>query len=106
MSESTITADELARVLAGQDPPAVLDVRRKSDREASPHDLPGATWRDPEHVDTWAPAVRGPVVIHCVRGGSVSRSVHAALSARGVPVRYLAGGLEAWTAAGHPVLPR
>jgi rhodanese-related sulfurtransferase len=102
MSQS-LTADELARLLAGSDPPAVLDVRRRADRAASPHALPGAEWRDPEAVATWAAELAGPVVIHCVRGGSVSRSVHAALAERGVQAKFLEGGIDAWRAAGHPV---
>ena len=37
--------------------------------------------------------------IYCVRGGSVSKSVHAALTGKGFDVRYVEGGLAAWDAA-------
>ncbi len=40
-----------------------------------------------------------PVAIYCVRGGSVSKSVHAALTGKGFDVRYVEGGLAAWDAA-------
>lgn len=101
----SLTADELARLLAGTDPPVVLDVRRRADRGATPEMVPSAVWHDPEAVREWAPALKnGHVVIHCVRGGSVSRSVLATLAEHGIHAKFLAGGLEAWKAAGHPTV--
>jgi Fe-Mn family superoxide dismutase len=42
----------------------------------------------------------GPVVVYCVHGHEVSRSIALALNARGIPARYLVGGIEAWREAG------
>ena len=78
----------------------VLDVRRQADFKADPRTIPGATWHDPEQVETWAGEIpqEKPVAIYCARGGSVSKSIHAALTAKGFDVRYLEGGLAAWDA--------
>jgi rhodanese-related sulfurtransferase len=86
----------------------VIDVRRKADRDASPDILPGATWRDPEQLAQWAgelPTGR-PIVLYCVRGGSVSNSVVDALQARGLNARFIEGGIEGWKAVGGAVGPK
>jgi Fe-Mn family superoxide dismutase len=41
-----------------------------------------------------------------VHGLDVGRSTALALRARGFDARYLAGGIEAWRAAGLPVQPK
>lgn len=38
----------------------------------------------------------GEVVVYCVRGGSVSRSVQEKLRENNVKVKFIEGGLEAW----------
>ncbi|MDD5330579.1 MAG: rhodanese-like domain-containing protein [Sulfuricella sp.] len=79
----------------------LLDVRRKSDLDASREKLLGATWCDPEQLEEWAdkiPKYR-EVVLYCVRGGSVSNTVVDALQERGVQARFIEGGLEGWKAA-------
>lgn len=99
MSE-TLTAQELNTLLAGQ-AVTLLDVRRPADREAQPASVAGAIWRDPVEVAVWGPALSRdlPVVIFCVRGGSVSASVQAVLRGQGLDVRYVQGGLAAIEAA-------
>lgn len=100
MSE-TITPQELQALLDNKSA-TVCDVRREADYQADPCTIAGAEWHNPEAVDAWAgqlPKDR-PVAIYCVRGGSVSKSVHAALTAKGFDVSYLEGGLAAWDAAG------
>ena len=64
----------------------LVDVRRSADRDASTEVLPGATWHDPEQLAQWADAlpIDQPIVLYCVRGGSVSNSVVDALQARGL----------------------
>ena len=97
----TITPQELKALLDNQSA-TVCDVRRVADYQADPRTIAGAEWRNPENVDAWATQLpKGkPVAIYCVRGGSVSKSVHAALTAKGFDVSYLEGGLAAWDAAG------
>ena len=79
----------------------ICDVRREADYQADPRTIAGAQWHNPELVDEWAAQLPKdkPVAIYCVRGGSVSKSVHAALTAKGFDVRYMEGGLAAWDAA-------
>ena len=97
---ATITPQELQAILAANTA-TVCDVRRRADYEADPRTIPGAAWHDPEHVDVWAAQLPKdkPVAIYCVRGGSVSKSVQAALGQKGFDVQYVEGGLAAWDEA-------
>lgn len=83
----------------------VLDVRRKVDLEASADTVPGAFWKDPEHIDQWISALpkNHDVVIYCVRGGGVSNSVVDRLQADGIKARFIEGGIEGYKAAGGEV---
>jgi rhodanese-related sulfurtransferase len=93
----TITPDELRGLLAGPDPPRILDVRRRSDRDKDPLLIPGAEWKDPEKAEEWGRDLgSAAVVIYCVRGGSVSRSVLEKLREHNIDARYIEGGIEAW----------
>lgn len=86
----------------------LIDVRRSADREASTEALPGATWHDPEQLAQWAgdlPTDK-PIVLYCVRGGSVSNSVVDTLQARGLNARFIEGGIEGWKTAGGAVESR
>ncbi len=100
MTTPTLTPDELRKALASGTPPLILDVRRPEDKAAGPEGIPGAQWRDPAKVGEWVEEIPtdGEVALYCVRGGSVSKSVQAALEARGVTARYVDGGLAAWEA--------
>ena len=97
---ATVSTTEFAALLENKST-TVCDVRREADYQADPRSIGGAEWRNPEDVDVWAAQLPKdkPVAIYCVRGGSVSKSVYAALTARGFDVRYLEGGLAAWDAA-------
>ena len=99
-----VTPDELEQMMKAAGPPRVLDVRRASDRENDPSAIPGAEWKDPDKVAEWGAELgTGEVVVYCVRGGSVSRSVQEELREKKVNVRFIAGGLDAWKKAGKPV---
>jgi rhodanese-related sulfurtransferase len=97
----TLSPNELKKLLVSESV-TLLDVRRKADYEAEPNLIPGAAWRDPEQVERWSrelPKER-PVVVYCVKGGSVSRSITEALTGKQVNARFLEGGLKAWKEAG------
>ena len=96
----TITPQELAALLHSKSA-TVCDVRREADHQADPRSIGGAEWRNTENVDVWASQLPKdkPVAIYCVRGGSVSKSVHEALTAKGFDVQYMEGGLAAGAAA-------
>jgi rhodanese-related sulfurtransferase len=103
--ERTIKPEDLAAIVSTV---MVLDVRRKEDREPSSEAIEGAIWKDPTQIEQWVGAVprEHPVILYCVRGGSVSNSVLDRLLAGGVQARYIAGGIEGWKAAGGKVVPK
>ena len=100
--ERTLSPEDFKAIA---DSAMVLDVRRRADLDASNETVPGAFWKDPEHIDQWIGAVpkNHDVVIYCVRGGGVSNSVVDRLHADGVNARFIEGGIEAYKAAGGRV---
>ena len=101
----TIDVQELAQQLAKNPRITVLDVRRKADFEQSPQKIRGARWHDPEAIGEWLDAVPKDreVVVYCVKGGSVSQSVTDRLAGQGCRVKYLEGGIKAWSEEGGPL---
>ena len=86
----------------------VLDVRRAGVFESATTMIPGARWRDPGKVSTWATELPKDreVVVYCVYGHEVGRSTAMRLRAAGVQARYLEGGIDGWKAAGRPLLAK
>lgn len=86
----------------------LIDVRRAPVYQQAPNTLPGAVWRDPARVADWGTALaRGEAVtVYCVYGHEVSRAVVLRLRAAGVDARFLDGGIDAWAAAGRPVVAK
>ncbi len=97
----TITPNDL-KPLVEKKSVTVLDVRRQNDFDADKVKLPGAQWKNPEHMAEWSKSLPKDkeVVIYCVRGGSVSNSVLDHLLEQGLKARFIEGGIEAWKAAG------
>lgn len=93
-----VAQDEVAAVV-------LLDVRRSAVYEESDAVIPGAQWRDPGDVDTWAAQLPDDrdVVVYCVYGHEVGRATAMRLRAAGIRARYLRGGIDAWKAAGKPL---
>lgn len=93
----TVSAGELAVLLAGEAPPVVIDVREAGEREhlpgprALPLDLSAALAGELP-VGT---AVTGRVVVVC-RSGVRSLLAAQALRAAGHDAAHLAGGVQAW----------
>jgi rhodanese-related sulfurtransferase len=100
-----VTPQELKALLDSDRQPVLFDVRRKGDFEAARNKIHGAAWLDPEEVDAWSPEIPQdrPVVVYCVKGGSVSQSIADRLQQRHVDVKFLQGGIKAWTELGEPV---
>lgn len=100
--ERTIKPEALKASLASKH---LIDVRRATDREASPEQIPGAAWHDPENIADWAASLPKDkeIVLYCVRGGSVSNGVVDALQAKGLNARFIEGGIEGWKAAGGAI---
>ncbi len=97
----TITPEELRKAAADRSV-TILDVRRKEDFDADTRMIAGAVYRDPERVEQWSEGLRGEqdVVIYCVRGGSVSKSVSERLRREGIRVSFIEGGITAWKESG------
>jgi rhodanese-related sulfurtransferase len=106
--ERTIRPDDLKETLEARKELILLDVRRKTDYDADQETLPGAEWRDPDKVAEWSRDLPGDkqVVVYCVRGGSVSNRVLDHLQGKNVHARFIEGGIEAWKAAGGPVVKK
>jgi rhodanese-related sulfurtransferase len=103
--ERTVTCAALSTLVAGRVEISLLDVRRQPAFDADPRLIPGAVWKDPELVGTWAAEVNQdqPAVVYCVHGHEVSRGVVDCLRRLGIEAALLEGGIEAWKATGRPV---
>lgn len=97
--DRTIKPATLKAILADKH---LIDVRRQADLDASSESIPGATWHDPEQLGEWAKNLPRdkPIVLYCVRGGSVSNGVVDALRAEGLNACFIEGGIEGWKTAG------
>ena len=86
----------------------LIDVRRKADLDADSSKLPGATWYNPEQIESWSAQLPPDkeVVLYCVRGGSVSNAVLDTLRAKGVAARFIEGGIVGWKEAGGEVVAK
>lgn len=84
----------------------IFDVRRAGVFENARTMIPGSRWCDPADVATWAadlPADR-ELLVYCVYGHEVGRVTALRLQAAGLNARYLIGGIDAWQAAGRPLV--
>jgi len=96
-----ITPKELQSLQESRRNLTILDVRRKSDYDADPKRIPGATWRNPEAVEQWRDELADhDVILYCVRGGSVSKSISERLVEKNINARYIEGGIAAWKDSG------
>jgi len=103
--ERTIKAQDLKSVLGTV---TLIDVRRKVDLDADTSTLAGATWHDPEQIESWSATLAQDkeVVLYCVRGGSVSNSVLDNLRGKGITARFIEGGIVGWKEAGGEVVAK
>jgi len=98
--DDVITVDQLRR--EEQSSKIVLiDVRLSEDYEADPVLIPGAIYRNPEDIEVWSEELPADskIVVYCVKGKWVSQKAASYLNDRGMDVRSLAGGIEAWKQA-------
>ena len=102
---ASIPVQQLQSRLAAPDAPVVLDVRRRQFHAASPAVIAGSAWRDPTRVAEWQAALppERDVVVYCVHGLHVGRTVAEKLEAAGRRAVFLEGGIAAWRAAGGAI---
>lgn len=105
-----ITVDELYASMDTKTPPLVIDVRGNASIQIDPRCIPGALPLSLKDIQRRRTAnvfdAADDVVLYCSCPDDVSTALAAsALAAQGVPrARPLAGGLDAWVAAGRPTL--
>jgi rhodanese-related sulfurtransferase len=101
----SITTEELKDLICSDRKPALFDVRRRTDFDALPIRIESAVRLDPEKIDEWIDRVPEdrPVVVYCVKGGSVSQSIADRLQQSCSNVRFLQGGIKAWMESGEPL---
>ncbi|RYF33059.1 MAG: sulfurtransferase [Comamonadaceae bacterium] len=103
-----ISVDELQSLMNTNVPPLVIDVRGDANQEIDPRRIPGALPLGLKAIQQRRTAydfdVSREVVLYCNCPNEVSAALAArALEAQGVRrARPLAGGLDAWVAAGQP----
>ncbi|HEY4184133.1 MAG TPA: rhodanese-like domain-containing protein [Polyangia bacterium] len=107
-----ISVEELARLRATSGPPLLLDVRQPWENETAALadslliPLPELDERWPE-VQTVTQARPGVLIVAYCHHGVRSLSAAVILEANGVgPVVSLAGGIDAWSRAVDPSIPR
>ena len=91
--DASITPAALRQALRTEQPPLVIDVRKKPTFLGAPDMIRGSLRRDPARVADWAATLppAASTVVYCVHGHEVSQAVAKALGAR-----YLEGGIEDW----------
>ncbi len=102
VASSSISADELARMVGTPECPVIVDVRRRPAFDESDRTIATAEWRDHERAAEWAADLpdAAAVVVYCVHGHEVSQGAAAALRSAGVDARFLEGGIEGFIEAG------
>jgi adenylyltransferase/sulfurtransferase len=105
MSIREITPTELQQLLAGENPPALIDVREEG--EAAICSIDGSTLIPmntlPQHLPE-LPRDR-PVVLYC-HGGMRSMMAGQWLSQQGFEALSLAGGIDRWAIEIEPEMAR
>ena len=100
-SPDSITIPQLTRLIGTPEAPLVIDVRIDDDHAADPRALPASRRHDFRTVADWAGRYAGqPVAVVCQRGLKLSQGVAAWLRHAGARAETLAGGFQAWAAAG------
>jgi len=101
----SIKPDELKKALAAEQDVTILDVRRRADFEADSRMIPGASRKDPADIDEWSNELREGqnVVVYCVWGGSMSKSISEKLRAKNINASFIEGGIAAWKESGGDV---
>ena len=91
--DASISPAALRQALSSNQPPLVIDVRKKPAFLDAPDMIRGALRRDPTRVADWAATLpsAASLIVYCVHGHEVSQGVAKALGAR-----YLEGGIEHW----------
>ena len=103
-----ISVEKLSRLVGRPDAPSIIDVCTEEDFAAMPRLIPGAVRRPWAEVSTWAGTLAAsdrPIVVVCQKGLKLSQGVAAWLRHARFSADVLEGGVQAWAAAGLPMVP-
>jgi thiosulfate sulfurtransferase len=105
MNNNSCSARDLQSLLAGDQPPLLIDVRRAQALREAGGRIGDAQWLDPALWLDWKDSLEAGrlLVLYCAHGREISQGLTAALRVMGLTARYLEGGYAAWLAAGQPV---
>ncbi|ABO54656.1 MAG: rhodanese family chromate resistance protein ChrE [Burkholderia contaminans] len=100
-----VSSRDLLAALESNQPPQIVDVRRKSAFNESGKIIIGASWYAPEDVGNWMGDLEQSrtVVVYCAHGQERSQMCAATLAQLGFAASYLEGGFAQWLADGLPV---
>lgn len=103
---ASISVEQLSRLVGTPNCPALIEVREAEGLAADPFLVPGSVRREATSVGSWGAEFRGrSVVTVCQKGKKFSEGASAWLRSEGIEAESLEGGIDAWRAAGLPVLP-
>src|SRR6202030_474123 len=104
-SITTISIDELARLIGIPHCPALLHVRTDDDYNSNPHLIPSSMRRPYSDPSAWAGEFAGrSAVVICQKGAKLSEGAAAWLRHAGVSADALEHGFEGWRKAGLPLV--
>lgn len=111
ITETKIESDLLIRRIGTERAPLVVDVRRRAAYDRAEAVLPAALWRDHLEAPAWGPGLRDQagmreIVVYCAHGEQVSQAATSLLRRNGIPARALIGGIDAYAAAGGPLVAK
>lgn len=105
-SINAISVEKLVRLIGTPRSPVIVDVRTEEDYAADPRLLPGSLRRGFSDAGQWTKEFAGrSVVVVCQAGRKLSQGTAAWLRHAGAEANNLEGGVEAWKAAGLPLIP-
>lgn len=105
---ASISPQELIESVGTARCPPIFDVRREDAFRDAEMLIPAARWRDHRSAASWADAVppAGEAIVYCRHGEQVSETAASLLRQSGRRARVLAGGFDAYVAAGGPTVRR
>jgi len=98
--QQNLSVSELNQLREDQDI-TLIDVRLTEDYALDPTLIPGAEYKNPELIASWAELLPRDkkVVLYCVKGAWVSHKAATYLSEKGYDVSTLDGGINGWKAS-------
>jgi rhodanese-related sulfurtransferase len=102
---NSLLPEKLSRLIGTPSCPRLIDVRIPDDFAADERLIPGSETHSHGVAGSVAAEPGTVFVVICQRGAKLSHGVAALLRQRGFEAASLAGGHEAWRAAGLPLIP-